>query len=177
MVAFGHSAVGAIVGASVAVASAPTTAWWAKVLMVIVLGVFSHYLFDLIPHGHYDINFKHLRKDKNFWIFLADTIGASIILLLVAYATVGFTLGLLLVIVGIGAASAPDIWEASVERGIIPKSGFTKLHKKFHTNFLHWHNQPHSHLSGHARPWSITDVWQVTVFIVALLLLATLPKP
>lgn len=177
MIAFGHSSVGAIIGAGVAVAAAPTTSPLVKIVVVVVLGIISHYIFDAIPHGHYNFSYKKMSHNKNLWIFLLDTIGAFLALSLVTYLAVGASLSLLLVIVGMLAALLPDIWEAGVDLGIIPKRRIAKVHRHFHFNFIHWHSDKHSSLPNHARMWSITDVWQVIVFIVALLLVATLPKP
>lgn len=176
MVAFGHSSVGAIIGASVAVVSAPTTNPFYKIAAALIFGVISHYVFDAIPHGHYDFDTKKLRRNKLFWVFLLDTIGAFTVLSLVALTTIGTSLTLLLVVAGMVGALLPDIWEAFIELKIIPTNWVTKAHSKFHYSFLHWHNQPHSHLKKQARMLSLTDIWQVITFIIAMLLLSTLPK-
>lgn len=176
MLAFGHSSVGSIIGASVAVVAAPTTNPFYKIGIALIFGFVSHYVFDAIPHGHYDFEAKKLWRNKTFWIFLLDTIGAFALLSLVALSSAGVSLTLLLVIIGMIGALLPDIWEAFIDLKIIPASWVARVHRKFHFNFLHWHNQPHSHLKGGARALGMADIWQAITFIIAILLLSTLPK-
>lgn len=161
MVAFGHTAVGVIVGAGVYqllgqgdIASGLITAG--------AVGVASHYLTDFIPHGHFAKPDKLKRVLPQIIIF--DLLLPIILLLGLTYLNTGFNQKFLYILFGIGGAQLPDVLDGLIFIKKIQAKGLVKIENDFH-QILHWHGTGTKTLLLGAR-----DIWQVLVILLSLLL-------
>lgn len=163
MVAFGHTAVGTVVGISVYhflgpgdIATGLITAGAA--------GWFSHYVFDTIPHGHF------FRSSKNYernilLVIIFDVITPAVFLLFLAHSLGKNPIEILYLVFGIGGAQLPDVVAGITTLGLLPSYNFIKAEYKFHMG-THWHGK-----DDQALLFSIKDIWQILFFILAILVL------
>lgn len=167
MIAVGHTSVGVIIASSIiAVSPAGQLSPWAFVF-AIVLGVLFHYATDLIPHGHYYINTKHL-KTGQLSVFFADLFGGALLFLIIAAYKFGFGQYFWLVLVAIIASQLTDVVEGLAAFKLIPRTKTVSAHSRFHL-LVHWHNEPGSPNPGYGRPIRWSDAWQVLAFLLALI--------
>ncbi len=174
MLAFGHTSSGVLVGLGLITIeqSSPSVIPVGFLLLIaVLLGVLVHYLGDFIPHGHYDFAAKH--PTKQAWFFLAlDFAAIGLLFTLIILQKFGFGFEFWIIFAAVLGAQLPDIFEGLVDRKIIPTNHWTKLHRHWHFKILHWHTRTAKrHLPSGARALQWTDVWQVAVFALALVLL------
>jgi hypothetical protein len=160
MVAFGHTALGVMVGASVAsfyAGASPIEG------LAVASGaaIVSHYLADSIPHGHFFKGNEY--KKKILGVIIFDLFLSIILFTGLAYLKFGISLELLYILFGIGASQLPDVLDGLIFIGVIPNKGLFKLEHEFQQG-LHWHGQGNKTLL-----WGRRDIWQVAVVILALL--------
>src|SRR5258708_3783439 len=162
MVSFGHTAVGTVVGLS-------TYHYFGDqnpalgLLAAGSAGVISHYITDLIPHGHF---FKFSEYGKKVrYIIIFDLFLSIALFLYLSYLRFGLMVGLFYILFGIGGSQLPDVLDGLIYTKALPKSGFLKLENRFHQS-THWHGTLYKTL-----PWSIWDIWQVGVAVIALVIL------
>lgn len=174
MLAFGHTSSGVLVGLGLITieqnaATAIPVGW--LLLVALLLGIAVHYLGDFIPHGHYDFVAKH--PSKKAWIFLGlDFAAVGLLFALIALHKFGFGIDFWVIFSAVLGAQLPDIFEGLVDRKIVPTNRWTKLHRYWHFKILHWHTRTAKrHLPSGARALAWTDIWQVAVFALALILL------
>ena len=166
MVAFGHTGVGVLVG----VAAYHAFGKGDIALGLIAtgfLGVISHYLADLIPHGHF---FRTQEKyDKLIiWVILFDLLLPILFLLSTAHYMQKNPIEILYILFGIGGSQLPDVIGGLSELKLLPENKLLKLEHKFHMS-THWHGQ-----NEKALLFSLYDIWQITVFILAVLAIINL---
>ncbi len=161
MIAFGHTAVGAIVGVGVYhfLPDQPLT----SLVVAGGVGIVSHYLADLVPHGHFG-RMKNYRKEVVPIIFFDFLLSVAIFVGL-SYWHFGLTLKTFDILFGIGGSQLPDILDGLIYSKRIPNKGFLKIENGFH-QWTHWHSKNHLPL---LMGWR--DIWQVTMVVVALLLI------
>lgn len=127
-------------------------------------GLASHYLTDLIPHGH--ITAGSDSPYDSFLIFLDLILGGAVFLLL-GFVMFGLTLKFLTITLGMAGSILPDFFEAGRRYGLYPHTGVFRLEMDFH-HWTHWHGSGKRTL-----PIRIYDLWQVlvvsTVFIYGVL--------
>lgn len=163
MVAFGHTAVGAIVG----VIGYQTFGHGNLALGLIetgILGVFSHYIFDLIPHGHF---FNDPKKYKKYipTVIVFDLALPVLFLLWLGYSEGKSTYELLYILFGIGGSQLPDVLDGLGRLKILPRTGLFKTEKAIHHS-THWHGK-----DGKALLFTVFDFWQVLIFGLAILVI------
>lgn len=175
MLAFGHNSVGTMVGLGTFAVLPESIPLFARLGIAFVLGIFSHYLTDAIPHGHYEFAPARLTK-KMALLFLADFGGSMLILAGAAFWRFGLTEGFFMAFAGMWGAQLPDIFEGFVSLKAIPFNKWVRAHRKFHFEMIHSKTPTQLRLSdGVTRRWSWTDIWQVGCFVVAVCLLALRP--
>lgn len=161
MIAWGHSATGAIIGA------VAYNFFADKPILGLVIagsaGLVSHYLLDLVPHGHF-VPDKRLKE--NLWkIVLFDFLLSAFIFLFAVLESSGFGLNFLFVFFGIIGAVVPDCFNGIHLFGIIKRVGLFKLERKFHEG-THWFG------IGEKLPMlSWIDLWQVATVFICLYLI------
>lgn len=164
MVAIGHTAVGAVTGLFIY----QTFSIQEPILgltTVTAAGIASHYLTDIIPHGHF-VKFKDLRS-KIMPIILYDVILGGVLFLLTAALWQGLNLKWLYILFAIGGAQLPDILDVLIYLGVIPNKGLIKLENALHIQ-THWHGKFEKGLMMGKR-----DIWQFSVIILSLIYLIT----
>ncbi len=161
MVAFGHTAVGTLVG----VAAYHVFGKGDIALGLIAagfLGVVSHYLADLIPHGHF---FRPPQKFEKLiiWVILFDLLLPILFLLATAHYLQKNPTEILYILFGIGGAQLPDVLGGLKQLKLLPEIKILAAENKFHMS-THWHGQ-----NEKALLFSFYDIWQIAVFILAIL--------
>ena len=162
MVSFGHTAAGTITG--VLVYQYLGSGNLATGLIGAgSVGLVTHYLGDLMPHGHFFKNSEF--KNKILLALIFDVIIPVIFILVTAfYVHVPYS-GILYIIFGIGGAQLPDILASLVKLEFIKKNTILSAEMKFHSS-LHWHGKGEKSLM-----FSFGDIWQILLFTLAVLVL------
>ncbi len=163
MIAFGHTAIGAVVGLYTYQLIGDSDPLKGLITAGSV-GVISHYIADFIPHGHF---FRP--KDNKKWltiVIIFDLFLSLAIFSGLAHLKFGLSLELLYVLFGIGGSQLPDVVNGLVSVGSLPNKGIFRLEDRFHNNVIHWHG-----FKNNALLWSKTDIWQVSVVIISLILI------
>jgi hypothetical protein len=163
MVAFGHTAVGVIVGVGAYQVFGHgdlTTG----LIATGALGVISHYIMDCVPHGHF---FRGSEKfDKLIiWVILFDLLMPILLLLGSAHYLGKNIPEILYVLFGIGGSQLPDVLDGLMRIKILPRVSFLKLESSFH-EATHWHGKDETTLL-----FTIYDIWQIAVFVLAFYIL------
>ncbi len=165
MVAFGHTAVGALIGAytyQYLGNGDPLTG----LVAAGALGVASHYVFDTIPHGHFFRESDY--RQKVGFVIVFDLALSVLVYLITAFTfSQANILYVLYILFGIGGAQLPDILDGLIYTKRLPKTGILKWEFNFHNN-THWHGKHQKALL-----WSVWDTWQVLLFFIGLYVLLT----
>ena len=163
MIAFGHTAVGTIVGLW-----GYQTFGTANPLqgIAITTGVSfaSHYLMDLIPHGHFFPGTQY--KEKVSWAIIFDFLLSVLAFTFILFNKDGLSLRFFYVLFGIGASQLPDIIDGLTFTKYLPTKGLLKLETKFH-QATHWHGKGAKTLL-----LGIRDLWQLTLIVISLVLIS-----
>jgi len=162
MVAFGHTAIGVIIGVtSYHFLGSGDLA--TGLITTGAVGVTSHYLADLMPHGHF---FRHLKyKSSILWVIIFDVF-LSVALFLGFSHFLGKNIEqILYIFFGIGGSQLPDVLDGLIYMDLLPKKSLLKMENRFH-QWTHWHGK-----NEHALLWSYTDIWQILTVVLALLIL------
>lgn len=167
MVAFGHTAVGSLVGL-VSYRAFGSGDIALGLVATGFAGVLSHYLMDLVPHGHF---FTDPRKyDKLIiWVILFDLLLPVLFFLAAAHLTGRSGTEILYILFGIGGAQLPDVFDGLKRIKLLPKTTrplfigkILGAENKFHMS-THWHGKEEKALLI-----SILDVWQFSVLVLAV---------
>lgn len=162
MIAFGHTAVGVMVGLA-AEKYLGTGNLATGLVSAGTLGIVSHYITDFIPHGHFFAN-EYKRKVLNVIIF---DLALSIILFLSAgYWKFGISETLFYIMFGIGGSQLPDVLDGFIHLEHIKPKGLVKLEFQFH-QALHWHGVGEKTLI-----LGLRDIWQLAVILFVFSFLA-----
>lgn len=162
MVAFGHTAVGALVGLTAYNLSLSTNPALGFTFAAIG-GIASHYLMDLIPHGHFT-NLKNYKKNIKLIIFL-DLFLSLLIFFLASIITFGLQLPTQLIITAIAFSQLPDILDGLVYIGFLKPNKLIKIEMKIH-DLTHWHGTGDKVLK-----FGIWDIWQISTVLISLWLI------
>lgn len=163
MVSFGHTAIGTIVGITTF-----HTLGKGDIAVGLVAAGFagwaSHYITDLIPHGHF---FRSERDYKRFipWVIIFDLLIPILFLLGLAHFLGKSPVEILYILFGIGGAQLPDVLSGLRSIKILPKLGLLNIEYNFHMS-THWHGQGEKALLFNYR-----DIWQITAFLLAMVIL------
>ena len=159
MVAFGHTAIGAIIG-TIAFQQLQNTDPLSGLLITGTVGVISHYIMDAVPHGHFFTERDYKKRVGRVIIF--DLFLSIVIFLGTAFYTSNSNvLYTLYIFFAIGGAQLPDILFGLIHLGFLPKKGLIKIENELHIA-THWHGKKDKVLI-----WSIWDIWQVAIFLIA----------
>lgn len=162
MVAFGHTALGASVG----LLTYHILGRGDIALGLIVsgtAGVISHYLADLIPHGHFFNESGY--KNKIFWVIIFDLLLSLLLFLTTAHLSRDSAEKILYLLFGIGGAQLPDALDGLIYIDLLPRSGILKWENNFHRS-THWHGTGKNTLLIGYR-----DLWQLATVIISLYLI------
>lgn len=161
MIAFGHSAVGVIVGVTT-YEFLGQDGLASGLIITGSIGIISHYLADFIPHGHF---FKPNEYKKNILpVIIFDLLLPIILLLGIIYGRYGLSEKLLYIMFGIGASQLPDVIDGLVYIKILKAKGLIKIENNFH-QALHWHGK-----GSKALLLGLRDTWQLLIILFALFL-------
>lgn len=166
MVAFGHTAVGTIVG----VASYKLLGQSDIALGLIGAGsggIISHYLMDLMPHGHFFRGDRDFNKYIN-WVIMFDVLIPILFLLILSHFLNKSPIGILYILFAIGGAQLPDIIMGLRRLNLLPDIKIIRTEYNFHVS-THWHGK-----FDKALLFSVKDIWQVLMFLLAILILIKL---
>lgn len=158
MVAFGHTAIGVIVGVT-AYKYIGQVNLVEGLLITGTAGFVSHYIADSIPHGHF-IKFKNYSIGIGS-IIIFDLLLSIILFLGVGYLKYNFSEKLLYLMFGIGGSQLPDVVNGLIYINIIKAKGLFKIEDNLHS-LTHWHGN-----GPKALPLRIWDIWQVVIVILA----------
>jgi hypothetical protein len=165
MVAFGHTAVGATVGLA-GYALFSTLPPYIGLPLTGALGVASHYLADLLPHGHFfRLKPKDFKKEITITIFFDVLLGVALFLG-IAYFKSGFDLKFWHLFFGIGGAQFPDVLANLINLKLLPNKGLLKKEGDMHLS-THWHGK-----FDDALRISFWDLWQLAVVFLSVLMVA-----
>ncbi len=167
MVAIGHSSVGSMVGLLTYHTLQPTFDPYVSLIAAGAAGLLSHYITDLIPHGHFFTSTKknYLRKIGLTIIF--DLACGALLFLTLAYLRYGLSFPLLAVLFGIGGAQLPDIVEQGLHALKLKRWGFLKWEGDLH-EITHWHGKGEQGL-----PLGWYDIWQIGSILLAALVVSS----
>lgn len=161
MVAFGHTAVGVIVGVTAYNYFGQSNSINGLVATG-ALGVVSHYIADFIPHGHF---FKPDKFHKYIMpVIIFDLLIPIVVFLGITYFKDGFSGKLLYIMFGIGGSQLPDVIAGLGLAGFIKAKGPLKIEERFHEG-LHWHGS-----GSDALLLGLIDIWQALMILIAFLL-------
>ena len=172
MIAVGHTSVGIVLGVATTELLHPSTLPLPlEIVAVGAAGLASHYLMDLVPHGHYDFNQQGLTRRQKL------TFGLDFILpisLVVIYLLASFGLGRISWLVGAGilGSQLPDLLMGLRSKKLLPDWPWLSVEAQFHSQ-THWHNptNPVNATQEGGRKLAISDLWQVAMCALALILL------
>lgn len=160
MIAFGHTAVGAAVGLQVYHLSSSSE----PVLGLILAGssgMLSHYIMDIIPHGHFFVDRKYNYFRNTALTLLFDLLLGVIIFGGIPFLDGGPSLIFWYIMFGIGGAQLPDILDNLIHLKILPRWGLLKLENHYHQE-THWHGKHENGLL-----MSKWDLWQLSTIIAS----------
>ncbi len=167
MIAFGHTAIGSLIG----LGGYELFKNQSPIIGMVTtgsLGVVSHYIADFIPHGHL---FKHNEYGKRIiWAILFDFLLSFGLFIYVAYQNFGFDLKFWYIFFGIGGSNLPDVLDGLIYIKFLPKIGLIKLENDFHQS-THWHAIWKRGKLIDGLPLGKRDIWQLTMVCLALLIL------
>lgn len=161
MIAFGHTAVGTIVGVS-AYQILGTGDLLSGLIITGTAGVASHYLTDVIPHGHF---IRNIRKDNILPIIFFDLLLSLVLFTTLAFYKNGFAPEFWYILFGIGGAQLPDVLDGLIYIKVLPAKGIIKYEFYFH-QLLHWHGNGQKTLI-----LGLRDIWQLLVVLFAVVFL------
>ncbi len=164
MVAFGHTAVGTLVG----IASYQAFGKGDIALGLIAsgfLGILSHYLMDLIPHGHFFRGTENYKKMIIVWVIIFDLVIPAVFLLSLSHLFGKNITQILYILFAIGGAQLPDVLGGLKRIDLLPNLKIFKVENVFHMG-THWHGAEEKALL-----WGFRDIWQVLAFVLAVLFL------
>lgn len=161
MVAFGHSAVGVIVGIT-AYQFLGNGDLASGLAVTGGIGVISHYVMDFIPHGHY---FRGTYSRKRIIpVIIFDLIIPIILFTGVTYLKNGFSEKLFYVMFGIGGCQLPDVIDGLIYSKKIKPNSILKMENNFH-EAVHWHGRGAKTLL-----LGLRDIWQLLIILAAAFL-------
>lgn len=165
MIAFGHSAVGSIIGI-ISYQSFQDLGTTTGLAGAVSAGVVSHYLADAIPHGHF-FNL-HEYKSKIVYALIFDLFLSFALYPIASYLLNGNLERALYITAAMIGAHLPDILDGFINIGFLPKKSLFKLEYNFH-QLVHWHGRGENVLLI-----GIYDIWQLALIILALALILML---
>lgn len=173
MIAAGHTSMGVIVGLSAATFLPAELPLWQLVLLSGALGIASHYLMDVVPHGHYDFESRHPSPTESRRLAL-DLVIPIAILAVVLLLKFGLGPASWLVGAAVTGAQIPDVFDGLLASGRIPRWRWALAEKRFHLG-THWHNPVDAAraTAQGGRRLGPSDVWQALVGLLALVWLLT----
>ncbi|SRR5260221_2798468 len=166
MIAFGHTAVGAIVGVTAyhyLGSGNPATG----LIITGAAGIAAHYLADLIPHGHFFGNKEF--KSKILADIILDLYISIALFLLIFYFRDGLGIKFFYILFAIGGSQLPDVIDGLIYIGLLPKTGLLRFEHKLHL-LTHWHGIFKDGKLVDGQPISPRDIWQLIVVASSLFL-------
>lgn len=172
MIAVGHTASGALVGlAGFSIYHADIMPDALLVFLTAFAAIGAHYAGDWLPHGHYQ--FDLARQKKSSIIKLCLDLGLSVLIIMTTtLVSFGASMPMLFIAVGIIGSNTPDVFEGLIDLRILPNNNFSRRHRAWHYENLHWHRlSPTPSLPSGTRPLSWIDIYQFVLFATAVWLI------
>ena len=172
MIAIGHTSVGVIVGTAAYQLLPDTISLPWQVIITGTAGIASHYLMDLMPHGHYNMNLSQPSR-KQILKLVADVVVPATLIAAYMLITHGLNSITWLVGAGIFGAQLPDVIMGLRRRQLLPNWSWLASEAEFHAS-THWHNPKDQHHATNegGRKLGVTDLWQAGIVVLALILLS-----
>jgi hypothetical protein len=170
MIATGHTSVGVVVGVVATQALPDSIPPLGQVLLVGTIGVISHFVMDVMPHGHYDFDASAPTRRGQI-LLLVDLLLPIVVVLSLCLWRWSWS-DTLIIFFGIGGSQLPDIFDGLFMRGWFAKYGWAQFEHRFHMG-THWHNptNPTRATPEGGRKLGLGDVWQLLTGLIALCLL------
>lgn len=162
MLAWGHTALGSVVGLTTYQLIGESIHPGLGLIISGGAGVISHYIVDTIPHGH-PFSTKDF-KQKIIFALIFDVFLSVALFSYFAYLKFNLSLGFWYMLFGIGGALISDVIDGLIFLGFLRKSGLLKIENNIHLA-THWHGR-----GEHVLRFSILDIWQILVVLIALFL-------
>lgn len=159
MIAFGHTAVGVLVGIGTYQVLGGSNVIEGSAVAFSV-GVASHYLFDFIPHGHF-FGPKDYKR-KVFLTIIFDLLLSLILFTYLSFTRFGISDQFFYILFAIAGSQAPDILDGFIYIDILPNKGLIKAENNLH-RLMHWHGKDKNTLLI-----SRFDIWQVLICLSAV---------
>lgn len=158
MIAVGHTAVGFGIGLlTVSIMQDPVLG----LITASFGGLASHYLTDLIPHGHITAGKDNPYRSKLVYL---DLFGGSLLFAVMAYFASGFSWPFLVILAGMGGGLLPDFLGYFFQKYKILNHELFFIERSMHDK-THWHGS-----GKNALPLGKRDIWQLAVVILSILL-------
>lgn len=109
--------------------------------------------------------FREGFEEKIIWVIIFDLMIPIIFILSLAHYFGESYTEILYLVFGIGGAQLPDVLSGLRNIRLLPKKGFLNKEFNFHMS-THWHGQ-----NENALLISAMDIWQVLMFLLAILIL------
>lgn len=172
MIAIGHTSVGVILGTAATQFIPPLTLNLPiQIILVGAAGLASHYLMDIMPHGHYEFDQKQISNRQKLY-FSLDFILPILIIAFYLLTTHGFDRVTWLIGAGILGAQLPDVLMGLRNKNMLPNWNLFKIESHYHSQ-THWHNPKDASkaTTQGGRKLGLSDTWQLIVGIIATILL------
>lgn len=172
MIAVGHSASGVMIGLTgVGIIEALGVPTGLALTWLFAAGIGGHYLGDWLPHGHYRFDLAKQRMSSLVKLGL-DLVLPLALLLGLTLARFGLSVEFWAIMAAIIGALAPDIWENILDLGWIKPSQFSREHRQWHYQRLHWHNDASRFdLPNGGRSLTWLDSYQIALLGLSIWLL------
>ncbi len=167
MIAVGHTSLGVVSGAIVVTVLPQTINLPVAISIAFITGLISHYLADLIPHGHYDFRPRH-PTFKSLTLLGVDVILPILFFGWLVYSALGLNGEVWILVAAVAGALIPDSLDVLVRLAALPNWQIFAWHQRFHRQ-LHWHNQATSPFPHGARLLSLIDLDLIPMVVVAAL--------
>ncbi len=171
MIAIGHTSVGVIIGVTATQLLPASIPLPAAVTAVGLISLASHYVMDLIPHGHYNFNKQQLTSQQKLY-FSLDFILPIFLITIYLLSSSGFSHLTWLVGAGITGAQLPDLLMGLRSKELLPNWNWLRREALYHSQ-THWHNPTNKAKATNegGRRLGLSDIWQVAVLIGAIYVL------
>jgi hypothetical protein len=169
MIAIGHTSVGVLVGVVAIELGGAMLPLPLLLGATFAAGVASHYVMDLVPHGHYNFDARHITARSGILLLLDVGVPIAAFLIFTLLVVHNFSAPLWSIMAGIAGAQAPDIFDGILGTGKVATNSIFEKETSFH-QWTHWHNPTDiakATVEG-GKKLDLWDVWQVMVIFLGI---------
>lgn len=166
MTAAGHIITGGSIGLIIASSLEIESIDFRLFVLVSLVGIFSHYVFDAIPHGHYKNSNVGSRDRVAFLRVALDFLFGTLLVMLLPATLGANSATLLLIALAASAALLPDILQIYSDV-VQTRARLLRLHYWFHSSVMHWQGDIDV---PDGRRWTRSDLWQIAPLLAFVLM-------